>query len=81
MSQKPLPPLSVGTPYLAAEFERFELVRHVLEPGQEATLRLHLTNATTIDLPTNEAELKRLLVVLCDAFPATARDHVKLRGW
>ena len=79
-SRKNLPPLAIGTAYVAADFERFEYFG--LRPaGSAAILRLHLKNETTIDLPTNDDELKRLLCVLCDAFRSVAIEHLLERGW
>ena len=79
MSRKNLPPLGVGTAYVAADFERFEYVGSKLT-GSTAILRLHLKNGTTIDLPASDDALKTLLVNLCDAFGPT--DHlVDARGW
>lgn len=81
MSPRPLPPLQVGTPYLVADFQSFEFDRLRILGEAEATLRLHLTNGTTLDLPTTDAELKRLLVVLCAAYGPTAIAHLKEMGW
>jgi hypothetical protein len=78
--QRPLPPLEVGTAYRATEFESFEYFGAKLT-GSEAILRLHLNNATTIDLPTSDDELRRLLLILCDAFGPVAVEHFKSRGW
>jgi hypothetical protein len=72
--------LSADTVYTAAEFERFEYVGQALT-GSTAILRLHLKNGTTIDLPTNDAELQHLMRNLIDAFPAEALAHVKSRPW
>jgi len=53
MKSKNLPPLEVETAYLATDFERFEYSGAQLQPpGSKAILRLHLSNGTTIDLPT-----------------------------
>jgi len=49
--------------------------------GAEAILRLHLKNGTTVDLPTTDAELKRLAVLLSDAFPPDVIAHLKSRNW
>ena len=80
MPPKNLPPLGVGTPYVAADFERFEYAGSALT-GSKAILRLHLKNATTIDLPATDEQLKRLLEMLCDAFGPTAIEHLRFRGW
>ena len=79
-SRKALPPLAVGTDYVAADFERFEYFGSMLT-GSKAILRLHLKNGTTIDLPASDDELKRLLIVLCEAFGPVAIEHLKKRGW
>lgn len=79
-SPKNLPPLEVGRAYEATDFERFEYFGSMLT-GSKAILRLHLKNATTIDLPTSDDELKRLLLVLCEAFGPVAIEHLKKRGW
>jgi len=78
--RKPLPPLATNTNYQAADFERFEYFGGVLT-GSKAILRLHLKNGTTIDLPSTDDELKRLLVMLCEAFPGAAVEHLKMRKW
>jgi hypothetical protein len=79
-SRKALPPLAVGTAYVAADFERFEYFGSMLT-GSKAILRLHLKNGTTIDLPTSDDELKLLLIMLCEAFGPVAIEHLKKRGW
>lgn len=80
MSRKNLPPLEVGQAYVAADFERFEYWGSKLT-GQEAILRLHLKNGTTIDLPASDDELRRLMEMLCDAFPPAAVALFRNRGW
>lgn len=79
-AQKNLPPLQVGTAYEAADFQKFEYCGAMLT-GSTAILRLHLRNGTTIDLPASDDELRRLLVVLCEAFGPVAVAHLKKRGW
>ena len=80
MSQKNLPPLEVGQAYLAADFEKFEYFGAALtERG--AILRLHLSNGTTIDLPSADDELKYLLFSLCDAFGPDVIEHLRARQW
>jgi hypothetical protein len=39
------------------------------------------TNKTTIDLPTTDDELKRLMIVLIEAFGSDAISHLKSRKW
>jgi hypothetical protein len=78
-SRQRLPPLAVGTAYEAADFESFEYSSGMLT-GSKPILRLHLKNATTIDLPTTDDELRHLLVILCEAFPGAAVAHLKMRG-
>ncbi len=80
MSVKNLPPLQVGQAYRAVDFERFEYCGSMLT-GSKAILRLHLKNATTIDLPASDDELKTLLVMLCEAFGERAVEHLRSRGW
>ncbi len=80
MTKRSLPPLEVGKAYEATDFARFEYFGAKLT-GSEAILRLHLKNGTTIDLPTSDDELRRLMIVLCEAFPSAAAAHVKMRGW
>ncbi len=75
-----LPPLEVGTAYTAADFESFEYSGSALT-GSKAILRLHLKNATTIDLPSTDEELQRLLGLLVEAFPSRAIEILKIRGW
>jgi hypothetical protein len=79
-SRKALPPLEVGRAYLATDFESFEYAGSMLT-GSKAILRLHLKNGTTIDLPASDDELKRLLVLLCEAFGPHAIAHLKMRKW
>ena len=79
-AQKNLPPLQVGMAYEAADFERFEYCGAMLT-GSTAILRLHLKNGTTIDLPANDDELKRLALVLCEAFGPHVIEHIKSRKW
>ena len=83
MPARNLPPLEVGQAYQAAEFERFELARLFPDAQGErkAILRLHLKNSTTIDLPTSDAELGRLAVVLTEAFGPLVIEHLRERGW
>lgn len=80
MQSRNLPPLEAQTPYRATEFQSFEYFASKLT-GSEAILRLHLKNSTTIDLPTTDAELMRLAMMLAEAFPAEMAAHVKARGW
>jgi hypothetical protein len=80
MKKRSLPPLQVGKAYEATDFERFDYFGSKLT-GSKAILRLHLKNATTIDLPTSDDELRHLLVILCEAFGPTAVEHLKMRGW
>jgi hypothetical protein len=75
-----LPPLEVGTAYRAQDFESFEYFGSKLTE-REAILRLHLKNETTIDLPTNDDELKRLLRVLIAAFGDEAIAHLRELRW
>ena len=76
MSQRNLPLLEVGIAYLAQDFESFEFSRLFQGEGK-ATLRLHLKNKTTLDLPTTDADLQRLAVVLAEAYPAHVIAHLK----
>lgn len=80
MSRRPLPPLEVGTAYVATDFESFEYC-HASLRGGETILRLHLKNGTTLDLPASDDQLRALLTMLCDAFGAHAVDHLKTRNW
>ena len=80
MSRKNLPLLEVGLAYVAADFERFEYFGSALT-GSKAILRLHLKNGTTIDLPTSDDELKRLLAALIDAFGPEAIAQLKAHRW
>jgi hypothetical protein len=80
MPARNLPPLEVGQPYRATDFRSFEY--HGGGPaGSTATLRLHLLNGTTIDLPATDDELRRLLSMLCDAFGPHAISHLRSRSW
>ena len=80
MTGKNLPPLEVGTAYVAADFEEFEYCGSILT-GSKAILRLHLKNGTTIDLPASDDELRRLAVILCAALGPYVIDHLKKQGW
>jgi hypothetical protein len=79
-SRKPLPPLAIGTNYQATDFVSYEYFGAKLT-GSKAILRLHLKNGSTIDLPSNDDQLKQLLVMLCDAFGPDAIAHLKSRKW
>ena len=82
MSSKNLPPLEVGQAYVAADFQRFEYCSERLSPpGTAATLRLHLSNGTTIDLPASDADMAHLAVVLAEAFGPAVLEHMRMRGW
>jgi hypothetical protein len=78
--RKPLPPLAIDTNYEASDFESYEYFGAKLT-GSKAILRLHLKNGTTIDLPSTDEQLTRLLVMLCDAFGPDAISHLKSRNW
>jgi hypothetical protein len=80
MRPRNLPPLEVGRAYVAADFQSFEYLSAKLT-GSTAILRLHLKNGTTIDLPASDAELLRLMAMLCDAFPPGAVEIFRQRGW
>lgn len=73
-----MPPLLAGTAYVAADFEAFDYSGAALT-GSRPILHLNLKNGTTIDLPTTDDEMKRLMRVLCEAFPQHAIDYVKQR--
>ena len=82
MTKRNLPPLEVGQAYVAADFESFEYRGSALMPAsQKAILRLHLANATTIDLPADDDELLRLAHVLAAAFPQQIISMFKENGW
>jgi hypothetical protein len=80
MQAKNLPPLEVGQAYTAQDFESFEYSGTVLTGGK-AILRLHLANRTTIDIPATNDELRRLMYLLCDAFPGEAVKLFRQRNW
>ena len=75
MSRRPLPPLQVDTAYVAADFERFEYFGNRLTGEATATLRLHLKNGTTLDVPADDESLHFLMRVLMEAFPPVAKEH------
>lgn len=75
-----LPLLEVGTAYIANDFEYFEYVGSALT-GSKAILRLHLSNGTTIDLPTSDAELRHLAICLTEAFGTDVIAHLRERKW
>jgi hypothetical protein len=80
MRSRNLPPLEVGHAYTAQDFEYFEYFGAALTE-QTAILRLHLKNKTTIDIPASDDELRHLMQMLCDAFPAQAVELFRNRGW
>ena len=80
MPMKNLPPLEVGQPYLAQDFEYFEYAGSALT-GQKAILRLHLKNATTIDIPATDDELRHLATILCAAFGPHVIEFLRKQGW
>ena len=62
MSEKSLPPLGVGTTYrVQEEFANFEFSARVLQKavtGEDtAILRLHLANATILEIPAKDDDL------------------------
>ena len=46
-----------------------------------AILRLHLANATILEIPAKDEDLHYLLRVLMEAYPSVAKEHAKVRGW
>lgn len=78
-----LPPLEVGAVYQVEEFERFELGRLGVAGSDErtATLHLHLKNGTILDLPTTEAALQRLALVLAQAYGQVVIENFRAAGW
>lgn len=79
--RKPLPPLATETNYEAADFEYFEYFGKALRGGSKAILRLNLKNGTTIDLPSSDDELKRLMVNLIEAFGPDAIARLRELKW
>jgi hypothetical protein len=67
---KPLPPLEVGQAYRLMDIERFEYFHQTLT-GEVTILRLKLKNATTIDLPASDDQLRHLRNILNAAYPQT----------
>jgi|KBSSwiStaDraftv2_1062776.scaffolds.fasta_scaffold58777_5 hypothetical protein len=85
MTPKNLPPLEVGTTYRARDFANFEFAARDLYravAGEDtAILRLHLANATILEIPAKDEDLHYLLRVLMEAYPSVAKEHAKVRGW
>jgi len=85
MTRKNLPPLEVDTTYRVREFANFEFSARVLQKavtGEDtAILRLHLANATILEIPAKDEDLHYLLRVLMEAYPSVAKEHAKVRGW
>ena len=77
---KPLPPLEADQIYQAPDLAAFDYLGSALT-GSEALLGLRLANRAVIDLPISSDELKRLMRVLCDAFPQDALEHLHSRPW
>ena len=79
--KKPLPPLEVGTAYRAQELVSFQYLGAPLTTDNTPILRLDLKNETTLDLPTTDDELKRLMRVLVVAFPQDVLEYLKQQPW
>lgn len=80
-----LPPLEVGTAYQAQDFEGFEFearkLHRALTGEDRAILRLHLSNATKLDIPAKDEDLLYLLRMLILAHPKETLDFVKTQPW
>lgn len=80
MSRKNLPPLQVNTEYRLQDFEYLEFAtqeawrRHTGE--DTAILRLHLSNATRLEIPLLDEALKHHMRLLMEAYPTDAIDHI-----
>ena len=85
MTRRNLPPLEVGTTYRAQDFQSlgFSAQRlHQQVTGEDtAILRLHLANATILEIPVSDEALQHHLRLLMEAFPQEAVAHAKSRGW
>ena len=84
MKRRTLPPLEVGTIYRATVFEDLTFVTQGLhrdKSGEDtAILRLHLANATILEIPVSDEDLKRYMRILMESYPVDAIDHAKTRG-
>lgn len=83
LSRKNLPPLATGTTYRSQDFEYLEFVAQRLYfqvSGEDtAILRLHLSNATILEIPISDGDLQNHMRLLMDAFPTHAIDHLVQR--
>ena len=85
MTRKNLPPLEVGAIYRVPDFQSFEYMAQSLQKavtGEDtAILRVHLLNATILEIPIQTEDLHFLLRTLIDAYGETAIAHLKQRKW
>jgi len=79
--KRALPPLEVGTAYRAREMASFQYIGAGQTTDNTPILRLDLKNETTLDLPTTDDELKRLMKVLIAAFSEDALEFVRSQPW
>ncbi len=80
-----LPPLQVGRRYRLQDFEGFQATFPALQKlvgdGDKATLLLHLSNGTILELPCSEADIDHLRAILIEASPSKTLELVKERPW
>ena len=70
--------LEAGRPHLAGDFERYEFAKSILT-GSKCELILHLSNGTTIVVPSEKQPLIDLIRLLAEAFPVHCREYYEAR--
>lgn len=80
MKHRTLPPLLADTTYRTQGFERLEFSTRKLYQDMKgedtAILRLHLSNATILEIPIADEDLRHHMRLLMEAFPNDALDHL-----
>jgi hypothetical protein len=80
-----LPPLEVNTVYRAQDFEYLEFSAqgfHRQLTGEDtAILRLRLANATILEIPVSDEDLRGHMRLLMSAYPADALNYAKSQKW
>lgn len=79
--KKPLPLLEVGCAYRAQVVVSFQYLAAGQTTDNIPILRLDLRNGTTLDLPSTDDELKRLMKVLMASFPVEALEFLRGQPW
>jgi len=85
LSRRNLPPLQVGTTYRVSDFELLEFSAGSLwktVTGEDtAILRLHLANATILEMPISDDALRHHMRLLVSAYPTEAIEFLKTQPW